>query len=552
MLHRRASAWLADPGWIEEAVQHALAGGDDLAAAHLVAQQRHDLLNREEWRTLERWLSMLPEVLVQRHPPLLMTKAWVLNLQFRLAATVPLLQAAATHLHDYTPDDAEAQQLSGEMQMLWSQILYWQNAGQQSLAAAQQALERLPASFLYARSSAFFYLGLATQMVGQTALAVHTLREALESQQAQPSTFVSRMFFALTFVHYLGGELLSMHQMAQDLLQVATQGDLALTRGWAHYLLGIVHYEWNELEIAAQHFAALVALRDRIHVLTIHHGWLGLAWTQQAQGRFDQVQQQVDELLHFHREMNHLSFLPITHSFQARLALQQGDGTAAWRWAQAANLRPPQEPLALFEISQITRAKVMVSRIPATGGADALAELAQLRQVAESTHNTPRQIELLALHALAEATQGERELALATLQRAVMLAKAGGFIRTFVDLGPPLAGLLYELAARGVEAEYLGHVLAAFPPTAGAADPAQRIRRAAQEHLIEPLTERESEVLLHLSQKRSNKAIARALNISALTVKKHTIHLYQKLGVHSRQQAVARARALGILPLDSA
>ncbi len=339
-----------------------------------------------------------------------------------------------------------------------------------------------------------------------------------------------------------------MHQMAQDLLQVATQADLAMTMGWAHYLLGVVHYEWNELEDAARHFAALVDLRYRTHVLSVHYGWLGLAWTQQAQGDFDQAQQQVTALRRFHHEMNNLAFLPTIHSFQARLELQQSDWTAAWRWAQAAKLSPPQEPLIMFEIPHITRAKVMVSMASATSGAETLAELAQLRQVAEATHNTMRQIELLTLYALTEAAQGETELALATLQRAVVLAKPGGFIRTFVDQGPLLAGLLYELAARGVEAEYLGEVLAAFPSTAGAADPAQHIRRAAHAHLIEPLTERESEVLLHLSQKLSNKAIARDLNISALTVKKHTIHLYQKLGVNSRQQAVARARSLGILP----
>lgn len=552
VLHRRASAWLADHGWIEEAVQHALAGGDDLAAAHLVAQQRHDLLNREEWRTLERWLSLLPEAVVQRHPPLLMTKAWILNLQFTLAAAPPLLQAAATHLPEYLAGEAEAQLLLGEMEMLWSQLWYWQNAGQRSQAAALQALERLPESYLYARSSAFFYLGLATQMVGQSALAVHTLREALDSQQTQPSTFAARMFFALTFVHYLSGELPLMHQMAQELLQVAMQADLAMTMGWAHYMLGIVHYEWDELEDAARHFTALVDLRYRTHVLGAHYGWLGLAWTRQAQGDLDQAHQQVTALRHFHHEMNNLTFLPTIYSFQARLALQQGDGAAAQRWAQAINLSPPQGPLVMFEIPHITRAKVMVSSHPAPSGAETLAELAQLLQMAESTHNTMRQIELLSLYALAEAAQGERELALATLQRAVVLAMPGGFIRTFVDQGPLLAGLLYELAARGVEAEYLGHVLAAFPPTAGASDPAQQIRRAAQAHLIEPLTERESEVLLHLGQKRSNKAIARALDISALTVKKHTIHLYQKLGVNSRQQAVARARALGILPLDDA
>lgn len=566
-LHRRASAWLADHGWIEEAIQHALAGGDELAAAQLVAERRHNLLNREDWRTLARWLALLPETLVQQHAALLVTKALVFNVQFKLAAIPPLLQAAAgalnMHLHDPALGEADAQVLRAEIDALASQNWYWQNEGQRSLAAAQQALEHLPADWLYARSGALLYLGLAAQMTGQLGMAQQTLRAGLAAQQAYPSTFVTRVLYALAIIHYLAGELTLMHQIAEDCLQAATRANLNLARGWAHYWLGVVHYEWNELESAAHHFAAVVDLRYSVNVLTAHNGWLGLAWTQQAQGRPDQAQQQVTALLHFHHEMNNLAFLPLVHAFQARLALQQGDAPAALRWAQAANLGPAREPLLFAEHPSLTRVKILLAQAAPNGAPGGplhpgvpLAALAQLRQVAESTHNTMRLIELLALQALAEAAQGKSEAALTTLQQALLLAQPGRFIRTFVDLGPQLAALLYQLAASrglpGVATAYVRQILAAFPPTVGAADPAQHIRRAAQANLIAPLTERESEVLLYLQQGLPNKAIARTLNISALTVKKHTINLYQKLGVNSRQQAIARARSLGILPLDGA
>lgn len=562
-LYGLAGAWLADHGWIEEAIQYALAGGDERAAAHLVAQDRHELLNREEWRTLERRLALLPDALVQQHAALLMTKALVLNLQFKLAAIPPLLQAVAdalwAHLPEPTLAAADAQVLQGEMDALWSQHWYWQQEGQRSLAAAEQALARLPADYLYARSGALLYLGLAAQMTGQATVAVQTLRAALEEQQASPSTFVTRILYALAFIHYLGGELTLTQQMAAACLQVARQNNLALTLGWAHYLLGCVYYEWNELATAAQHFTAVVALRYRINGLTAHHGWLGLAWTQQAQGRPDQAQHQVAALLHFHHEMNHLAFLPLVHSFQARLALQQGDGATALRWAQTVALDPIRTPLPFPEIPQLTRAKIVLAQAAPKGaplgagrGAEVLVALAPLRQVAEATHNPLRLIELLALQALAEAAQGRTESALATLHQAVMLAQPGRFIRTFVDLGPRLAALLYQLAAPrglpGVETAYLGQVLAAFPPTAGADDLAYRIRQASQAHGIEPLTERESEVLLHLHKGLPNKAIADALHISLLTVKRHTTNIFQKLGVETRKQAVVRARALGILP----
>jgi len=297
-----------------------------------------------------------------------------------------------------------------------------------------------------------------------------------------------------------------------------------------------------------QHFTTLVAQRYSSHALAAHHGWLRLAWIEQLRGRLDQAQQQVAGLLQFHQEQEQLHLLALVHSFQARLALQQGDIASAGQWAEVTPLPPPKGPLFIFELPLLTRAKVRLAQGTPASLAQALSDLGQLREVAEFTHNTFRLIEILAVQALVEAAQGQTETALTTLQRAVLLAQPERYLRTFLDLVPALARLLYTLAQRNVATDYLGQVLAAFPASLAQTDPAQQVRRAAQTQLIEPLSERESEVLLYLQQGLPNKAIARTLNISALTVKKHTISLYQKLGVQSRQQAVAKARALGILP----
>lgn len=550
-LHCRASAWLADNGWVEEAVRQALASGDNLTAARLVTEHRQEMFDREEWRTLERWLGLLPTALVVQDAALLIIKAFVYSFQFKLSAIPPLLQAAATRLEASTLTDPAASMLRGELAGLWSQHWFWQNEYGRSLAAAEQGMKHLSATHLYAQSGTLFYWGLAAQMLGQRTLAVQTLQATLSDQPSYPNTLSTRVLFALSLIHYFAGELAPAQQMAQDFLQVARQSNLALSEAWAHYLLGMIHYEWNELEHAAHHFSAVVSQRYAAHTLAVHNCWLALAWTQQAQGRQRQAGEQVTELLNFHYERNNLALLPGVHAFRARLALQQGDMRAAISWAQATELTARNGPLINFDLPPLTHAKVLLAQATSESRAVAMAELAQLQDVLASTHNTLHLIEVLALQALAASMQGETESALTTLAQAVRLAKPGGFIRTFVDLGPALARLLYQLVARGVEIDYLGPVLAAFPPTAGTAGTTQQIRRAAQAQMIEPLTERESEVLLYLKQGLSNKAIAHTLNISVLTVKKHTINLYQKLGVNSRQQANVKAQALGILPLDS-
>jgi LuxR family maltose regulon positive regulatory protein len=208
----------------------------------------------------------------------------------------------------------------------------------------------------------------------------------------------------------------------------------------------------------------------------------------------------------------------------------------------------PLSVMAALEVPQLTQARVLLAQADAASLTTARGLLQTVWSAAETMHNVWRMVETLALQALLYQTQGQIEPALATLATAVTLARPGRFIRIFVDLGPALAGLLYQLVTRGVEPDYLGEVLTAFPPLPGAADRAQQIRQVTQVKLIEPLTERESEILLCLHKELPNKTIADALKISLLTVKRHTTNLYQKLGVETRKQAVSRARSLGILP----
>jgi LuxR family maltose regulon positive regulatory protein len=152
-------------------------------------------------------------------------------------------------------------------------------------------------------------------------------------------------------------------------------------------------------------------------------------------------------------------------------------------------------------------------------------------------------IEIQILKALAFQVQGDIGQALTALEQALSVAEPGGYVRIFVDEGEPMAQLLYQAAARGIAPEYAGKLLSAFP----AAEPATKPRQP-QVEMIEPLSEREIEVLQLIAEGLSNREIAQKLFLSVNTVKVHTYNIYGKLSVHSRTQAVAQARALGILP----
>jgi LuxR family maltose regulon positive regulatory protein len=153
-------------------------------------------------------------------------------------------------------------------------------------------------------------------------------------------------------------------------------------------------------------------------------------------------------------------------------------------------------------------------------------------------------IEVLALQALVKDMLGERQVALELLEQAVTLAEPGGFIRVFVDLGPPLDRMLDRLRWQGVAAEYITRILIAFETKDGADSD---IADTKSSPLIEPLTPRELEVLALLDRHLTNKEIAAELVISYGTVKTHTLNIYRKLDVRKRREAVAKAKELNLL-----
>jgi len=201
------------------------------------------------------------------------------------------------------------------------------------------------------------------------------------------------------------------------------------------------------------------------------------------------------------------------------------------------------------EVPELTQAWLLITQRTADSLRSAARLLQAILDLATSAHDNRRTIETLALQSLWFQAQGQTHSALEALAQAVTLARPGGFIRTFVDLGPEMAVLLAQLAqarlrGQGGAGDYLERVLQAFHK----AGPAGLQERTPPAELTEPLTQREAEVLELLAQRLSDKEIAAKLVVSPHTISRHTINIYQKLGVNSRRQAVAKAAVLGLLP----
>jgi LuxR family maltose regulon positive regulatory protein len=267
-----------------------------------------------------------------------------------------------------------------------------------------------------------------------------------------------------------------------------------------------------------------------------------LASTYQALGLAKQARNTITSLTEYALEISNPPRLADAWGFAAHLALLQGREDEAATWAAQADRSIRTVPMPLFFTAPFSLVEILLAQGTSASLEEAAHLLARLHEVVQATHNTRFLIEVLALEALLHDARRDRSAALEALQQAVTVAEPGGVIRVFVDRGPKMAVLLNQLAARQTGRGFIATILDAFAAAPGS-EPALR-----QPGLIEPLTERELDVLGLLALRLSNKEIARELCISPMTVKRHTVNIYQKLRVDGRREAVARATALGILP----
>ncbi len=558
-LHRRAASWLAGNGLIDEALHHALAAGDLEQAARLMEHGLCDVLNREDWPTLDRWLRLLPEALIQHRPWLLMIRAWSLSFSWQLGAVSQVLHQVEALIDEGggamldADDRYSLQSLRGQVFGLRGQESYVANQPARALSYCQEALALVPEVWMYPRGGFVLYLAASMQALGQGDDVERLLIDTYEGLADKSDSYATRLLFARAYTQVQSGNLELARQAAQGMLHQAAHRRLSIVQGWAHFYLGLVAYQWNDLYEAGQHFAKLVDKRYVAHAHAGRNGMLGLALVHQARGESTQAWETLDLLSRFDLEQAGYE-TDDTHSLRALLQMHQGNLESAARWADSFAVPVPDRPVMWLQHPHITKARILLARgTPADAqGAQEIGEA--IYEIAKQTYNTRFQITSLLIRALALDAQGQARGADTALQQAIELAQPGGFVRVFVDLGPRMPGMLSRLAGQGFAVETIQRILAAFrdeevrvKAEEGAARPMPRPSPRVVV-LVEPLTGREREILTLLREPLSGKEIARRLTISSQTVKRHMSNIYGKLGVHNRWDAVRTAESLGILP----
>ena len=535
-LYGRAADWFAEAGMADDALAYALHIPSEERALRIVERQRVAVLNQEDWPRMRRWLELFSPQFYAQAPALWMIKASVLMNQFRLGELDLMLDRLAGH-GDYAP----------EVAALRCQTYFWQGDAEQSLHLARQALETLPPDNIHAYGNALIFLALALQMRGAKEEGFERLMYELSNAAKSNAVLTTRALLALTGANWAAGNLDYVNRFAQRLLDVGEQNYLPSSRTWGHYFLGCTHYWRNELEQAERQFGAVVEQPLGAHGMVIMHSHFGLGLTYKAQGRSAEAQDVVEAVHVWAAESGDLSFVRQAEAFAARVSLLQGKQAAAFVWTSRYVETPPRLPMYFLESPLLILARISLAQGSASQLERAAKVLAALRSFLVSTHNSLRMLDVLVLEALLHKARRQPELALDTLRQALALAEPAKIVRPFVDIGPDMATLLHEAAKQGSSAAYAAQLLAAFSHHGAQGAARGTIAQAPAAQAVDPLTDREIEVLSLLAQRMSNKEIAEILVVAPVTVKTHTRNLFAKLQVSGRREAVERGRALGLL-----
>ncbi|HEX2756384.1 MAG TPA: LuxR C-terminal-related transcriptional regulator [Candidatus Limnocylindrales bacterium] len=560
-LHRRATEWFEQNGERSEAIRHAMAGKDFARAADLVELAMPATGRDRQEATLRRWLEALPDELIRARPVLsngyagsILVRGETDGVEARLRDAEGWLDGAAEAPDEVGVRPASMVVADEDAFRRLPGMIAIHRAGQARLlgdvagtiAHARRALDLFDDDDQLGQGGASALLGLAYWTSADLEAASGLYAGAMPRfEKAGHLSDAIGLALALADMRIAQGRLREAMSTYERGLELATgQGALAL-RGAADMHVGIseILRERDDLMGAAQHLHQARDLGDENGLpQNPYRSRVAAARIRQAEGDLDGSLQLLDEAERLYANDFSPDVRPVA-ALKARARIAQGKLSEASAWAGDRGLSSADDLSYVREFEYVTLARLLLAQGSRDRSDQLVAEatdlLERLLVAAESGGRTGTVIEILVVLALARHARDDVTGALASLGRAVALAEPEGYVRIVVDEGRPIAALLKLAAKQPTTPTYVRRLLAAAVPADG--------RTPIEQSLIEPLSERELEVLRLLDSDLDGPDVARELTLSLATVRTHTRNIYAKLGVNNRRAAVRRADELGLL-----
>ncbi|MFL7792754.1 MAG: LuxR C-terminal-related transcriptional regulator [Anaerolineae bacterium] len=543
MLHQRAMRWYEAQGFVSQAIGHALAAWDPLTGSgqaldeveRLILLVAEEIMQGGNIITVRRWLDALPDERVRADGNLAFYKGWVLAMTGDLALAEEYVEVAEERFHR---TQAAGEDL-GKLQVFRSFIAVLVHRDyQRGVEAATEALQLLGDNPSHWHLIALWAVAESLERTQSVVRAIDALRDA-----RQAGLVFGEHIFAIVIEGALT-KALNDHGRRREALAVCQEAIGRRTAGDGRPMpvighlftwMGILAYEANQLVLAREYHEKAIVLGEQLGFEYDPTSSRGLAApTLYAQGEVDTA---LEALQRAYQDALQVGYTEPSWflALEADMRLRLGDLPFALRWAEEAGLSPDGEPEVLSVESHLVYGRLLLAQGRLV---DVRRWLARLEHFTKENGLYRWLIAVRIQQALAAERSGDRSAARDYLAQAVEAAAPEDYLRAFLDEGAQVLALLRDVR----------HVSPAFVDCllnyAREADLAQE---AALQPLVEPLSEREIEVLRLIAAGLSNREIAERLFISIGTVKRHVNNIYGKLGVHSRTQAIAEARGLGII-----
>lgn len=554
-LQIKASEWFELNNHLEESVQFALKADDTNRAIGVIVRHKIELTADEQWPIIAKLLSLLPDTIIDQTPDLLILYCRSLNKKGLYTEWIQKLDHLEQLLNNPEFRDGERNRRLGEIFSMRSSLTYHAGQGHEALQMANSALQLLPPEYISERVYALLIKAVSLQMVGEQQEAYDLVHRELNINTKISPTYHGRLLQALCFMQWVAADMHALKRSATAMFDLCHTHNIQETKVFAHYFKGAAHYQLNELDESEHAVNPVVEEPYGPNFYMFIMCVQVLAHAYESRGHSDAARELADSLLGRILKGEGLSFLSNTQALSAELEFRQDNHAQAIHWLN--EIKREEAPAGYhFMIPDITIARILLRQNTEASLKQVDELLLSLHEYFCTIHCTRFIIEVLTLQALLAEARNLASAADEKMTEALTLAEPGGCLRVFIDQGPATAKILKRLARTKLNPTFIQKLLTAFDDCESgskeqpAHEPSPNPSLLTSHRLPHDsnLSNREFEILTMLVMRLRNKEIAEKLFISSDTVKRHTINIYQKLGVHNRQEAVTKAISLNIIP----
>lgn len=542
--HKHGSEYFYSNNLFEEAIYHSVKSDNIKLIVKIFEQNKYELLSKDKFNILWKWLKLIPEEIITKELHLLFTRTLLHDTKADYIAMQNDLVVARKLLGESTNTSKQKKQLLAEYHAVHCCLSYISGNIQETIDHYENAFKLLSKNQLYFIDIALAYGAFAINSSCRPDEAITSVNNYLKDLPASYTFSRMRGIMILSLVYSFQGSLKEIVKLSRQAQPVFNKNNQWVSLAYANYFLSETNYQWNELDNVIKYIDQVEEHKYAGRPHWILNCLYTKAFTLQAKGNYEELELTILNLNTFAKDYGLGPFYMMVKTCEVELALRQNNIEKALKISKGINFEV-YPPVFYFFIPQLTYIKLLLSMDDMISTDEAADRLEKLIEFGRTTFRQNLLIQALPLQSLICVRKGNEEKANILIEEALTIAEPGGFIRTFLDLGKPMEKLLMSVYKTNPDNIYLNSILREFKKEKQNISPQVIIDKKTG--LSENLSAREIELLYLVAKGLRNREIADKLNLSTISIKKYLSNIYLKLDVGNRVLALSKARELGLI-----